>query len=220
MRSLLELSGEARLHLTLGHSVVGFLGGLGESHLLVCLTVQFSWTIPSFDEEGRPSMAGPGLSATYQLVWRHFEHCWPLGVHSLVVSSSPNCGIFDPLYAISLVLQGQSPVGLPSVVICLGNNLGKMWRGITLPLAPVSTLHLGLPQWFGPISAGMVTVAQASVSASMLVAVMLMCSGSLGAGEGMLIGGTIVAEWAFWATPCDNVLGLAWSSKGSWPSQA
>ena len=44
------------------------------------------------------------------------------------------------------------------------------------------------------------TVAQASVSAPMLIAVMLMYSGSLGAGEGMLIGGNIVAEWAFWAT--------------------
>ena len=42
------------------------------------------------------------------------------------------------------------------------------------------------------------TVAQALVSASMLIVVMLMCCGSLGAGYGMLIGGTIVADWAFW----------------------
>ena len=74
MRSSLELSREVRSHLLLAHSVVGFLGGLGGSHLLVSLTVQFSWTIPSFDEEGRPSKAGPGLSATYYLVWRCFEH--------------------------------------------------------------------------------------------------------------------------------------------------
>ena len=26
-----------------------------------------------FDEEGRQSMAGPGLSASYHLVWRHME---------------------------------------------------------------------------------------------------------------------------------------------------
>ena len=69
MRSLLELSGEVRSCLTLLHSVVGFLGRLGGSYLLVSLTAQFNWTIPSFDEAGRYSMAGPGLSATYHLVW-------------------------------------------------------------------------------------------------------------------------------------------------------
>ena len=61
----------------------------------------------------------------------------------------------------------------------------------------------------------MVTVAQASVRTSMLIAVMLMFSVSLGAGEGMLIGGTIVAAWPFWVTQGDNALGLAWSSPGS-----
>ena len=50
------------------------LGGLGGPSLLVSLTAQFNWTIPSFDEEGRPSMAGQGLSATYDLVWKCFEH--------------------------------------------------------------------------------------------------------------------------------------------------
>ena len=161
MRSLLELSGEVRPHLTLACSVVGFLGGLGGSHLLVSLTAQFSWTIPSFGEEGRPSVAGWGLSATYHLVWRHFRCWWPLGVHSMAVSRAPNCGMFDPLYAISVVSQGWSPVGLPSLVICLGNNFTKIQSGITLPLAPVLTLHLRLPHWFGPISAGIVTFAQA-----------------------------------------------------------
>ena len=34
---------------------------------------QFSWLIPGIDEEGRPSMDGPGLSAMYHLVWRCFE---------------------------------------------------------------------------------------------------------------------------------------------------
>ena len=32
--------------------VVGFLGGLGGSHLLVSLTAQFSWTIPSLMRKG------------------------------------------------------------------------------------------------------------------------------------------------------------------------
>ena len=78
MKSSLELSGEVRSCLTLACSVVGFLGGMGVLCLLVNLTVQFSWTISSFDEEGRPSMAGPGLSATYHLVWRHFDIDGPL----------------------------------------------------------------------------------------------------------------------------------------------
>ena len=171
MKSLLELSGEVRSCLTLVCSNVGFLGGHGRSHLLVSLTAQFSWTIPSFDEEGRPSMAGPGLSATYHLVWRCFECWWLLGVHSMAVPRTQNCGIFDPLYAVSLVSQGQSPGGLPSVVIWLRNNLAKIWSGITLPPAPVLILHQRLPLWFGPIPAGIVKVAQASVSASMLIAV-------------------------------------------------
>ena len=68
MRSSLELSGEVRLHLSLAHSIIGFLGGLDGTCLLVSLTAQFSWTFHSFDEEGRPSMASPGLSATYHLV--------------------------------------------------------------------------------------------------------------------------------------------------------
>ena len=182
MGSSLELSGEVRLCLTLVCSVVGFLGGLGGSHLLVSFTMQFNYTISSFDEERRPSMAGPGLSATYHLVWRCFQ-CWCLlGVHPMAVPRAPNCGIFDPLYAISVVSHGWGLVGLPSLVVHLGNNLAKMQSGITLPFAPLSTLHLRLSCWFGSISIGMVTVAQASLSASMMIEVMLMCSGSLGAG--------------------------------------
>ena len=93
---------------------LGFLGG---SQLLVSLTTQFSWAIPNYDEEGRPSMADSGLSATYHLVWRCFE-CWlPLGAHPVAVSRAPNYGMFDQLYAVSLVLQGWSRVGLPSIVI-------------------------------------------------------------------------------------------------------
>ena len=38
--------------LTLACAVVSFFGGLSGSCLLVSLITQFSWTIPSFDEEG------------------------------------------------------------------------------------------------------------------------------------------------------------------------
>ena len=148
MRSSLELSGEVRSHPSLAHSIVGFLFALDGLHLLVSLTVQFSCTISSFDEEGRPSMTGLGLSATYHLVWRCFECWWPLGVHSMAVSMAPNCGMFESMYAVSLVSQGWSPVGLPSVVIQLGNNLAKLWSGITLPLVPWSILHWRFPKWF------------------------------------------------------------------------
>ena len=71
-------------------------------------------------------MVGPQLSATYHLVWRCFEHLWPYRVHSMAESRAPNCGMFDPLYAVSLVSQGQSPVDLPYVVIQLENNLANI----------------------------------------------------------------------------------------------
>ena len=172
-QSSLELCGKVRSCLTLACSVVVFLGGQGRSHLLVSLTAQFSWTIISFHEEGSPSMAGPELSATYHLVRKWFKWLYPLGVHSMAVSRAPNCGMLYPFYTISVVSQGWSLVGLPSLGICLGNNLAKMQSGITLSLAPVLTLHLRLPCSFDLISAGMVTVALALVSASMLIVVML-----------------------------------------------
>ena len=195
MKPLLELSEEVRSCLILACSVVGFLGG---SHLLMSLTVQFSWTIPKFDEEGRPSMAGPGLPATYHLVWRCFEHWWPLGVHSMAVSRAPNCGMCDPLYTVSLVSQRQSPVGLPPVVIHLGNNLAKMQSGITLPLAPVLTLHLRLPHCFGSFFSR-----HGDSCLSFSECINVDCSDvdmfwSLGAGEGMLIGGSIIAEYIYY----------------------
>ena len=135
--------------------------GLSGSHILVSQTAKSIWMIPSFDNEGRSSIAGPGLSATCQWVCRHLESLWPLGSHSMAVSKAPKCGMLDPLYAVSLVSQGDRPVGLLVVVICLGNNLAKAWSGITLPPAPVNTLHLRLPHFFCPTSAGRLTVSQA-----------------------------------------------------------
>ena len=214
MRSLLELSGEVRSHLTLAHSVVGFLGGLGGSCLLVSLTAQFSWTISSFDEEERPSIAGPGLSATYYLVWKGIECWWPLGVHLMAVSRAPNCWMFDPLHAISVVSQGWSLVGLPFLVINLGNNLAKMLSGITLPLAPVLTLHLRLPHWFGPISR------HGDSCSSFGECTNVDCSD---ADVFWITRGWVghVDRGSYCpATQSDNSLGLAWLSLGFWPSQA
>ena len=56
-----------------------------------------------------------------------------------------------------------SPLGEPSALICLENSLANVCSGMTLPPAPVSTLHLRVASLFGPISAGIWTVAKASV---------------------------------------------------------
>ena len=56
-----------------------------------------------------------------------------------------------------------SPLGEPSALIHLGNSLANARSGMTLPPAPVSTLHLRVASLFGPISAGISTVAKASV---------------------------------------------------------
>ena len=134
----------------------------------------------------------------------------------MAVSRAPNCGMCDALYVISLVPLGQSPAGLPSLVIHLGNNLAKTQSGITLPLAPVLTLHLRLPHWLGPISAGIVTVVQASVSALMVITVMAMFSGSLGAGEGMLLGKLLLLSGHF--GPLKVTMHQAWHGHLQAPS--
>ena len=145
-------------------------------------------------------MAGPGLSATYHLVWRCFEHLWPLQVHSMAVSRPPNCGMLDPLYAISLVSQGWSLVGVPSSSDTSGEQFGKdaKWHNIITCSSVNFASEASTLIWSYFSRHG--DSCQTSVSASVLMAVMLMCSGSLGAGEGMLIEGTIVAEWTFWDT--------------------
>ena len=56
-----------------------------------------------------------------------------------------------------------NPLGEPSALICQGNSLANACSGMTLPAAPVSTLHLRVASLFGPISAGIWTVAKASV---------------------------------------------------------
>ena len=85
----------ARSHWIFSHSEEGFLVGLGGSHLWVSQTAKLIWMIPSFDDERRPNMAGPGLSATYNCVCRHLECLWPLGSHSMAVSKALKCGMLD-----------------------------------------------------------------------------------------------------------------------------
>ena len=94
-----------------------------------------------------------------------------------------------------------------------------MWSSITLPLAPVLTLHLRLPCWFGsyfnrhgdrwPNVSECINVECSGVD------VFWVSRGYVGHVDR----GTIVTEWAFWATQGNNALGLAWSSPGFQPSE-
>ena len=52
-------------------SVIGLLDGLGVQCIHANCTVQFSCMTPSFEDDGRPSIVGPDVSATYHWVWTH-----------------------------------------------------------------------------------------------------------------------------------------------------
>ena len=85
-----------------------------------CLTVmaQFIFTTASFSLEGRPRMAGPGVSATYQYkftLWGQ-EPGWS-GYQVMGPQSVPYRGIWDLLKAVSLVLTWSRPVGRPAGLI-------------------------------------------------------------------------------------------------------
>ena len=72
----------------------------GAGRVLSCLTVmaQFIFTTASFSLEGRPSMAGPGVSATYQYDFTPWgqEPGWS-GCQVMGPQSAPCRGIWDPL---------------------------------------------------------------------------------------------------------------------------
>ena len=71
-----------------------------------------------------------------------------------------------------------SPLGEPSTLIHLGNSLANAHSGMTLPPTPVSTLHLRVTSWLGPISAGIWMVAKASVVESIWTSDISTVSGS------------------------------------------
>ena len=77
----------------------------------------------SLVHEGSPSIAGPGVSATYHCVWRQLVIRRLLGVQSTWVLKVPNCLMGDPLYAVRCVEDGLSPIGFPSL-----SNL-VWWKG-------------------------------------------------------------------------------------------
>ena len=90
--------------------------------------------------------------------------------------------MFDPLYAISLGVTVVESSWLAISSDTSVEQLGKdtKWHNITTCCSVDFAFEASTFIWF--YLAGMATVAQASVSASMLIEVMLMCSGSLGAG--------------------------------------
>ena len=104
---------------------------------------------------------------------------------SLLVSNQLLCPTFHTvLWWIHCRLSGKSwfglsPVGVLSVVTHLGTSLLNACSGMTLPPAPVSTLHLSVACWLGPISAGIFTVAYASVIASLHMSDIWISSGSV-----------------------------------------
>ena len=119
-----------------------------------CLTViaQFICTTASFSLEGRPRMAGPGVSAMYQYDFTLWG--WAPGQSGCQVMGprrSPYRGIWDPLYVVSLVLTWSRPVGRPAGLIWSGYRHRNTQRGNMLPPAPVSTL---MPEWSCSLSAG------------------------------------------------------------------
>ena len=88
--------------------------------MLGCLMVmaQFIFTTASFLLEGRPRMAGPGVSTMYQYdftLWGQTPG--QSGCQVMGPWSAPYRGIWDPLYAVSLVLMWSRPVGRPAGLI-------------------------------------------------------------------------------------------------------
>ena len=85
-----------------------------------CLTVmtQFIFTMASFSLKGRPRMVGPGVSATYQYDFTLWGQApGQFGCQVMGPQSAPYRGIWDPLYALSLVLMWSRPVGRPAGLI-------------------------------------------------------------------------------------------------------
>ena len=169
-----------------------------------CLTVmaQFIFTAASFSLEGRPRIVGSGVSATYQYDFTLWG--WAPGQPGCQVigpQSAPYRGIWDPLYAVSLVFTWSRPVGRPAGLIWSGYRHQNTQRGNTLPPALVSTLT-----W-----SEAVPLLLALAGSCMVVYASLHC----GAHTSLTM---ISLGWVFWTV----VLGWMWcraiSSWGLWSS--
>ena len=92
--------------------------GAGCVQGILMVMAQFIFTTASFSLEGRPRMVGPGVSAMH---WYDFT-LWGQapGQFSCQVmgpQSAPYRGMWDWLYAVSLLLMWSRPVGRPAGLI-------------------------------------------------------------------------------------------------------
>ena len=79
---------------TCWHSFVGFWC---VSFFQQKCTAQLSFTIPNFEHDGSPKIAGPGVSAMCHWVCSQLVTFFPSGFQSIAVSIIPYCLIVDPL---------------------------------------------------------------------------------------------------------------------------
>ena len=103
--------------------VVAAVVGTGAGCVLGHLTVMahFIFMTASLSLEGRPRIAGPGVSVMYQYdftLWGQ-EPGWS-GCQVMGPQSAPYRGIWDPLWSFSLVLTWSRPVGRPAGLIWSG----------------------------------------------------------------------------------------------------
>ena len=99
---------------------IGISGALGCSFfpsvtgkMCVMQTAQLSVITCRLSQAGNPSMAGPGVSATYHLDWILLGFFPFPGLHVNGQEKAPYCGMGVPLQAVSHVLLGSRPMGFP-----------------------------------------------------------------------------------------------------------
>ena len=91
------------------------------------------------------------------------------------------------------MVDGVSPVGCPSVSNLFGKSFVNVWSGMTLPPAPVLTLHLRVASQHFCISAGISMSAKASVPFVFTSAMVMVSSNH----KGWLLQGTATAPTWF-----------------------
>ena len=94
-------------------------GGFVPGHMTVM--TKFIFTTVSLLHEGRSRMAGLEGSVTYrnEFTWWGWGLGWP-GHQVIGPQSAPYRGIWDPLYAVSMVLTWSRPVGRLAELIWFG----------------------------------------------------------------------------------------------------
>ena len=125
IKSSVDLMDLAAAWTVAGLSVVAVVetgAGLG-GFVPGCMTVmsQFIFMTAILAHEGRPRMVGLEVSVTYQYeftLWGQVPG-WP-GLQVMGLLSVPYRGIWDPLYAVSLVLMWSRPVDRPAGLIWFG----------------------------------------------------------------------------------------------------